>query len=65
MEKNRLILRRKISAKIINDKINKYAEEFVICNECKKSDTKLLKKDKVLFVKCLACGAQHPVKSKI
>jgi translation initiation factor 2 subunit 2 len=62
---NLLILGRKISSNIINEKIERYAAEFVICKECGKPDTQLNKKEKVLFLKCLACGAQHPVKSKL
>lgn len=61
----RLVLGRKINASLINLKIEQYANEFVLCKECKKPDTKLVKEDKVLFLKCTACGAKHPIKSKI
>jgi len=61
----RLILGRKISSTLINDKIEKFANEFVICTECGKPDTKLIKEDRILEKKCLACGAKHPVRSKI
>lgn len=65
LQKNRLVLGRKISSSLINEKIQKYAEEFVICKECGKADSKIVKKDKIFFVRCLACGAQHPIQSKI
>ncbi len=61
----RLVLGRKISSGLINEKIDKYAKEFVICDECGKPDTKLIKEGRILEKKCLACGAKHPVKSKI
>lgn len=61
----RLILGRKISSNLINSKIEQYVHEFVLCNECKKPDTKLEKQDKILFKKCMACGAKHPIKSRI
>ncbi|MBR9692066.1 translation initiation factor IF-2 subunit beta [Candidatus Woesearchaeota archaeon] len=60
-----LIIGAKIPAARINDKIQKYAVEFVICPECKKPDTKLVKEGNVTFIKCLACGARHPVKAKM
>ena len=60
-----LMIGRKVSAASVNEKIQKYAKEFVICSECKKPDTQLTKEDKVMFIKCLACGARHPVKAKI
>ena len=61
----RLILGRKLSASQINLKIKLYADTFVICPACKKPDTKLVKEGKVLFLKCMACGAKHPIKTKI
>ena len=65
MRKGALIIGRKVSASRINEKIQKYSNEFVICPECKKPDTKLMKEGKVSSMKCLACGAWHPIKSKI
>jgi translation initiation factor 2 subunit 2 len=65
MRKGALIIGRRISASSVNEKIRKYAEEFVICPECKRPDTQLIKEDRINFMKCLACGARHPVKSKI
>ena len=61
----RLELGRKISSAIINEKIEKYCRDFVLCKECGKPDTQLLKENRVLFMKCTACGAKHPVKAKI
>lgn len=61
----RLILRRKINASSINQKVEQYANDFVICKECKKPDTKLIREDRFLSLKCMACGAKHPVKTKI
>lgn len=61
----RLILGRKISASLINSKIERYAKSFVLCPDCNRPDTQLIKEDKVLVLKCTACGAKHPVKTKI
>jgi len=58
----RLVLGRKVSATLINQKINQYAEIYVICSECKKPDTQILTKDNVLYLKCGACGAQKQIK---
>ena len=65
LEGERLVLNRKINSAAINDKIAEYVEEFVICKECKKPDTELVKDGKFMFIHCLACGAKHPVRSKI
>lgn len=61
----RLTLGRKISSGLINEKLQKYANEFVICKDCKRPDTQIMKEGKVLVLKCTACGAKHPIKSKI
>jgi len=62
---DRLILTKKVSSLRINEKIKSYVEEFVLCRECEKPDTELIKQDKFLFVHCLACGAKHSVRAKI
>jgi len=51
----------KISATRINEKIEKYVEEFVLCKECGKPDTKLIREGKYLFMKCLACGSRRSI----
>lgn len=61
----RLILGRKIRSTLINQKIERYTKDFVLCRECKKPDTKLMKEGKILMIKCMACGARYPIKSKI
>jgi len=63
LKKNAAILGRKISADRINAKIEKYVNEFVLCPECKKPDTQLYKEDRITFIRCMACGAKHPVKT--
>ena len=65
MNGNQLILQTKIQSSKINEKIKQYADEFVICRECKKPDTELMKDKEFLFVHCLACGAKHSVRGKI
>jgi len=62
---DRLILNIKVSSEKINSKIEEYAKEFVICKECKKPDTELIKEGRLTFIRCLACGAKHPIRSKI
>lgn len=61
----RLLLKRKLHSDLINQKLGQYARDFVICKECGKPDTKLRKEGRVLIMKCFACGAKHPIKSKI
>src|SRR3989338_3330061 len=58
MEGDRLVLNNKVPSTKINQKIEDYANEFVICKECGKPDTEIVKEDRFAFLKCLACGAK-------
>ncbi len=64
-ESERLVLNNKIPSEKINQKIEQYVKEFVLCRECGKPDTELTKEDRLTFIHCLACGAKHSVRSKI
>ena len=64
-EGERLVLNNKIPSGKINEKVEQYVKEFVLCKECGKPDTELKKEDRLNFVHCLACGAKHSVRSKI
>jgi translation initiation factor 2 subunit 2 len=60
-----IIMGTKVPASRINEKIRQYANTFVFCYECGKPDTKIEKEGISNFIKCLACGARHPIKSKV
>lgn len=64
-KKQLLIFNTKLPSSKINEKIQQYVDEFVICKECGKPDTKLYKEGIVTFMKCQACGARHSINSKI
>ena len=65
LSKSALIPGTKVPASRINEKIQQYLKDFVICPECKRPDTKLEREDNVTFIKCSACGARHAVKVRI
>ena len=60
-----LILGTKVPASRINEKIRQYANEFVLCFECGKPDTQIIKEGELTYMKCTACGAKNFVKAKI
>lgn len=61
----RLIFGRKLSSAMINEKVGKYVEIFVLCDQCSKPDTKLLNEEGKLIKKCMACGTKSLVQAKI
>ena len=60
-EGDRLILIRKIPIKKIQEKLEFYVGKYVICRECGKPDTEIIKQDNFFFIHCLACGAKHSI----
>jgi len=65
LRNGRAILHRKILSQKINEKIEDYAKEYVICKECGKPDTEIVKEKRFAFIHCLACGAKHSFRGKI
>ncbi len=63
-EGRRLILKSVIPEEKLKDKVNEYVSSFVICGECGKPDTHLIKEGRTNVVECMACGAKRPVKVK-
>ncbi|MBT3405440.1 translation initiation factor IF-2 subunit beta [archaeon] len=65
LDGERLTLNKKVSSSKINPKIEQYAKDFVLCAECGKPDTEITKEGRLDFLHCLACGAKHPIHSKV
>ncbi|AGK60637.1 translation initiation factor 2 subunit beta (aeIF-2b) [Archaeoglobus sulfaticallidus PM70-1] len=63
LESGRVILQGKFTREEIQDELNSYVKEYVICKECQAPDTEFVKEERVLFLRCLACGAKHPVRN--
>lgn len=62
IEGDRLIFNTKLNSQKVNEKIQQYAKEFVLCTECKKPDTEIISEKGIKFKHCLACGAKSPIK---
>ena len=52
-----------LSKNVVQKKLEKYIREYVLCKECKRPDTKLVKKGRVTIMICEACGARSTVKA--
>jgi len=64
LDGSRVVFQGKIPAKNIHDKLKEYIDTFVICSECNKPDTHLVKQGRNLIIRCDACGAFRSVKSR-
>jgi translation initiation factor 2 subunit 2 len=59
----RVIFQGKIPMKTIQDRLDEYVGTYVICSECNRPDTHLVKKDRTLLIRCDACGAFRSIGS--
>jgi len=64
MESGRVVFQGKIPPKQIQNKLKDYIDSFVICSECTRPDTHLVKQGRTMLVRCDACGAFRSVKSR-
>lgn len=62
-EDGRLVLQAKVSEENLNSRLTKYVETYVICGECGRPDTHLVKEERTTIVKCDACGGHRPIKA--
>ncbi len=62
IEGKKAIFQTKVSQKTVQRKLEEYVKEYVICKVCGRPDTKLVKQDRILVMKCEACGAISAVK---
>jgi translation initiation factor 2 subunit 2 len=65
IQNDRLILHTKLNSSKVNEKIQLYAKELVICPVCQKPDTEITTQKGLKQKHCLACGAYSPIKHKI
>jgi translation initiation factor 2 subunit 2 len=60
----RAVFQGKIPAKSVQDKLKEYIDTLVICSECNRPDTHLVKQGRTMLIRCDACGAFRSVKSR-
>ena len=58
----KLVLNGKFSNEQVNSLFKSYIEQFLLCHECKKPDTRIIEQQGVKVIKCDACGAISPLK---
>lgn len=59
----KLVINGKFSEHQLNQSFKNYCDEYVLCHECKKPDTKIIEQPGgIKMLKCDACGASKPVK---
>ncbi|UCD92758.1 MAG: translation initiation factor IF-2 subunit beta [Methanobacteriota archaeon] len=57
----RAVFKGRVSPTQIEDRISGYVETYVLCSECKRPDTRIVKEERITILECDACGAHRPV----
>ena len=63
IKQNSVVFVGKFNSALLNEKISKYVKEFVLCSQCSKPDTELIKDRNITFKRCEACGAKSTVRT--
>jgi len=63
LEGTQAVFQGKFLKNTVADRIRRYVEEFVLCRECGKPDTRLERRERVYMLRCEACGAIASVRS--
>ncbi len=63
LEDRRVVFKGKVTTMQVQDRILGYVENYVLCSECSRPDTRLIKEDRVSILECDACGARRSVKA--
>jgi translation initiation factor 2 subunit 2 len=62
IEGETLVLNSKLKREVVQQKVEEYIKKYVFCKVCNEPDTKLIKEDRIYFIRCEACGASYAVK---
>jgi len=60
----RAVFQGNFSSELMEEHINTYVHEYVLCSECGKPDTHLVREERILMIKCDACGAHRSVRKR-
>lgn len=58
----RVLLKGSVPVSQIADRLQRYIDEYVICTECDRPDTRIVKDGRVQILVCETCGAHRPVR---
>ncbi|MCL4317096.1 MAG: translation initiation factor IF-2 subunit beta [Candidatus Thermoplasmatota archaeon] len=64
LEGRRAVFKSKLNPMQVDEKLKEYTDVFVICSECGRPDTMMVKEGRILLLECEACGAKRPVHVK-
>ena len=64
LDGSRVVFQGKIPPKHMQDKLKEYVDTYVMCSECNRPDTHLVKQGRTILIRCDACGAFRSIRSR-
>jgi len=61
---NRAVFNGKFEIEQIRSMVQKYTDDYVICSECGRPDTRLVKDGRIQLLRCDACGSHRPIRKR-
>jgi len=61
LDGRRAIFKSRLAVDRVADRLKAYVNTYVLCSECNRPDTRLVREGRVLVLECDACGAHRPV----
>ncbi len=61
LEGQYLIMKGQFRQPQIQEKFEAFLAQYVLCPECGRPDTRIIKEDRITLLKCEACGSRHPL----
>lgn len=62
IEGHRLRIQRVLKRHLINQKLDSYAKDYVLCHQCHRPDTHVTELEDHKIIKCDACGGWRPMR---
>lgn len=62
VEGRRAVFKGKVATAAIAERLKDYVDEYVLCSECNRPDTRIAKEDRIQILVCETCGAHRPVR---
>lgn len=61
LDGRRAIFKSRLGEERVKERLKAYVNTYVLCSECDRPDTRLVREGRVLVLECDACGAHRPV----
>lgn len=58
----RAIFKGRVASSLIEERIKSFVNDYVLCSECGRPDTRIVKEGRIMILVCDACGAHRPLR---